>query len=91
MPIGLTPLALACVSGHLGTIKKLVELGANVNGSEKSEIQPLHHASAAGNLDVVEYLVSHGADIHAHTSAGTTGQFPKPTIKQQNICGLDDS
>lgn len=71
-------MALACVSGNLDVIKKLVELGAMLTTSGKSEIQPLHHAAAAGNTEIMKFLIDQGADLHATTSAG--GIMEKPRI-----------
>ena len=38
--------------------------------------QPLHEAVRAGHLDVVEYLVQHGADVHARTGFSDEGESP---------------
>jgi ankyrin repeat protein len=59
-----TAIALAARTGDIPLVERLVKLGANVN--EKSEsafyASPLCAASATGKLEMVQWLVSHGAD-----------------------------
>ena len=56
-----TPASLATQSGTFEILKFLVQAGADINDIE--ELPPLHVAVKEHNTEVVEYLLSHGADI----------------------------
>lgn len=43
-----------------------------INARDNFKWTPLHHACHAGQLDVVEYLIDHGAEIDATTMNGGT-------------------
>jgi ankyrin repeat protein len=61
-----TWLHVAASLGQLEIVKRLVDMGADVNavgGLEGST--PLHLAAAAGHLDIAKYLLSHGATLDA--------------------------
>lgn len=45
---------------------------AMINARDNFKWTPLHHACHAGQLDVVEYLIDHGAEIDATTMNGGT-------------------
>ena len=38
------------------------ELGADVNARDVNGFSPLHHAASRGDVEVIEYLLEHGAD-----------------------------
>ncbi len=58
--------------GWVPAVKFLVEeLGADVNARDHNGYTPLHHAAARGDVDLIKYLVSKGADV---TAVGRTGQ-----------------
>jgi ankyrin repeat protein len=48
------------------------ELHADVNARDFNGYTPLHHAAARGDNDMILYLVSKGADIHAVSRKGET-------------------
>ena len=49
--------------GWMPAIRYLVEeLGADVNARDYEGFTPLHHAAARGDVEMIEYLVSMGAD-----------------------------
>jgi len=50
---------------RLAVIKLLVELGADVNWQDNYGISPLMVAANLGDLPIIEYLVSQGADLGA--------------------------
>ncbi len=59
--------------GWMAALTYLVEdLGADVNARDHNGYAPLHNAAARGDLDVVRYLVSHGADVTAVSRKGQT-------------------
>jgi len=59
--------------GWLPAMKYLVEtLGADVNQRDANGYTPLHHAAARGDNDMIQYLVSKGADVKAVARNGRT-------------------
>lgn len=56
--------------GHFEILKMLIEKGANPNLRGMNEGTPLISAAAGGNPEIVEYLISLGADIHLVGSYG---------------------
>ncbi len=67
---GGVPLQVAASSGYLQSVKMLVEAGAEVRlaGSDS----PLFEAAQHGHVDVVIYLLSHGAHLFDRDAAGKT-------------------
>ena len=55
----------AAEAGRLDAVKKLVEMGAPVDITTEQGITPLMRAARRGSLEVVQYLVGKGADVHA--------------------------
>ncbi|XP_043472687.1 putative ankyrin repeat protein RF_0381 [Leptopilina heterotoma] len=57
-------------------IKFLIEMGADIEVSEESyngnELTPLQRACEAGRMDIVELLVSYGADVQSRNNDGMT-------------------
>jgi ankyrin repeat protein len=59
--------------GFLPAVKYLVdELHLDVNGRDHEGNTALHHAAARGDVPMIEYLVSKGADVRAVNRAGET-------------------
>lgn len=54
------PLAL---SGHLEVVKVLVVRGADAACRDAQGYTPLHAAAAAGQVDVLKYLLQLGAEV----------------------------
>ncbi|KAJ3028519.1 UNVERIFIED_CONTAM: hypothetical protein HDU68_001515 [Siphonaria sp. JEL0065] len=68
---GWTALHWAVVYKNLKLVKRLVELGANVNVKDDSNNStPLHFAALLGELDIVKVLVHAGADLFARNADG---------------------
>uniref|UniRef100_A0A8C1T828 Poly [ADP-ribose] polymerase n=1 Tax=Cyprinus carpio TaxID=7962 RepID=A0A8C1T828_CYPCA len=61
----------ACRSGDLERVKKLV-CPENVNSRDTAgrKSTPLHFAAGFGRRDVVDYLLQHGANVHARDDGG---------------------
>lgn len=59
---GVTPLYIAVGNQDIGTIKKLLKRGANVNRTGRNGFTPLKRAAYMGYLDVVKILLKAGAD-----------------------------
>ena len=59
--------------GWMAALKYLVEeVGADVNARDHNGYTPLHHAASRGDLDMVRYLVSRGADVAVVSRKGQT-------------------
>ena len=59
--------------GWMPAVKFLVEeLGADVNARDHNGYTPLHHAAARGDNELIQYLVSKGADVKAVARSGQT-------------------
>ena len=77
---GTSPLIEACSSKYYNIIftKILIEYGANINDIEtgkrrqenSTRLTPLMAASKTGNLDLVRFLVSNGADVNYQNEFG---------------------
>ena len=58
-----TPLVAALSRNHFRVADLLHQHGAGVCVRSKSQTTPLHEASFAGLVDVVVWLLDHGADV----------------------------
>ena len=59
--------------GWLPAVRYLVEeLGADVNQRDEEGYTPLHNAAARGDVEVIRFLVQHGADVTAVSRVGQT-------------------
>lgn len=65
-------LALNCTSTSISLkmVKLLVESGADVDKGNSGKVTPLMFAINKGEVDVVKYLISKGANVNARTSFG---------------------
>jgi ankyrin repeat protein len=60
-------------NGMLAAVKHLVEeLHADVNARDHEGNTALHHAAARGDVEMIQYLVSRGADVMAVSREGKT-------------------
>jgi ankyrin repeat protein len=69
---GETALSIAAYTGKLSYVKRLVDIGAEVNFYGWP---PLSYAAYNGHLEIVDYLLKHGAEIDAKTENGSTALF----------------
>jgi hypothetical protein len=85
---GRTALHVACERGNEQIIRKLIELGADLNVRDKSLNSPLHLAVQKSHLRCVYILLRDGADPSLRTK---WGQSPYDVAKYKNymkICRL---
>ena len=69
-----TPLHAAVALGHTAIVQFLLEHehAAYVNARDKRDSTPLHKASENGNLNVMQLLLSRGADVNVFDHLGDT-------------------
>lgn len=66
-----SPFCMAIVKGDLETVKKLIELGADVN--EKSNgMTPAMFAARYNKTSILQLLVKHGAELKGKSEKGLT-------------------
>jgi len=58
---GAPPLWCAAAAGHLDIVRLLIQKGANVNSTTKTNSTPLRAACFDGHFEIVQYLVQSGA------------------------------
>jgi ankyrin repeat protein len=66
-----TGLTIAVNSGNLPLVKLLLEAGADPNSDMEDGDRAILHAAWDGNLEIVQYLVAHGADVNAWSQGDT--------------------
>lgn len=71
---GWTPLHLAAHYGNLGTVKLLIEYGADIEAVSQNSIAntPISAAAWGNHLDIVSYLIDRGANVNAPNGRGAT-------------------
>jgi len=69
-----SPLLAATIMGHLSVVKLLVENGAKVSEtySNKYVAPPIWYAANNGDIEIVKFLLEHGADPTAKNRDGWT-------------------
>jgi ankyrin repeat protein len=73
-PDGMTPLGLACFFGQPDAARLLLSRGANVNTTSRNamKVAPIHAAVAGKNAEVIDLILSSGADVNAKQQQGWT-------------------
>lgn len=71
---GFMPLGLAAFFGRAGATRLLLDGGADVHAVARNEmqVQPLHAAVAARDIEIVRLLLDRGADPNARQQVGYT-------------------
>jgi ankyrin repeat protein len=71
---GFTPLQLACFFASRDTAKLLLERGANPEAVSRNgmELRAIHSAAASRSVEIMELLLSRGANVHAAQHGGWT-------------------
>ena len=65
----ISPLCKSIVKGDIETVKKLIELGVNIN--EKSNgMTPAMYAARFNKVKILKLLVKHGADLKIKSDKG---------------------
>lgn len=72
-----------------GCIKELLEHGAAINAVNKAGITPLHEACIMASEELVDLLLSYGADLNKPNRAGENGLFlflnHPPNVKKHSM------
>lgn len=82
---GRSALAHAAEAGQLQSAATLLELGANVEETDKAGSTPLMIAAERSNRDMVELLLKHGADVKAADAFKRTAIFYAAQADQPEI------
>ena len=85
-----SPFCMAIVKGDQETVKKLIELGIDVN--EKSDgMTPLMYAARYNRTDIIKILVEKGAEINTKNSKGYTAmKFAKQSNAKEAVALLEE-
>lgn len=66
-----SPFCVSIAKGDIETVRKLISLGADVN--EKSNgMTPVMYAAKFNRTDILELLITYGADLKAKSDKGMT-------------------
>lgn len=72
---GCNPALIACKKGHLQIVRFLFDLGACITDEDKDpkrQGNALHYAAWGGQLEVVQWLLAHGASLDTVDVVGNT-------------------
>jgi ankyrin repeat protein len=67
-----TVLWAAAAINHFLIVKRLVQQGARINHTTKTNSTPVRCACYSGNVDMTRYLIENGADIHINKKNNET-------------------
>nr|WP_321245756.1 ankyrin repeat domain-containing protein [uncultured Psychroserpens sp.] len=67
------PFCISIVKGDIDTVKKLIELGQDVN-KKSNGLTPAMYAAKYNRLDVLKLLVEKGAKLDVKSAKGMTAQ-----------------
>ncbi len=87
---GHTALGLATYFRHPDIVRELIRRGAAVNQPSRNAmgVTPLHAAAAAGDADLVHFLIQNGADVNARQAGGHTAMDSAKQSGRQDIIAL---
>ena len=69
--VKVSPFCVSIAKGDFETVKKLVELGTDVN--QKSEgMTPVMYAAKYNRIDILKLLIANGADLKTKSDKGLT-------------------
>ena len=67
--VSVTPFCLSIVKGDFETVKKLIDLGADVNATSNG-MTPAMYAAKYNRTNILELLVKHGAELKKKSEKG---------------------
>lgn len=68
-----SPFCLSIVKGDIDTVKKLIDLGVNVNKTSNG-LTPAMYAAKYNRVDILKLLVENGAKLNLKSPKGKTAQ-----------------
>ena len=68
-----SPLCMSIAKGDMETVKKLVDLGADLN-KKSNGLTPAMYAARYNRLDILKLLVENGAKLKAKSDKGLTAK-----------------
>lgn len=68
----------ACDETNLKRLKQILKKNPNIHVLDKGGSTPLHHAVVSGNLEIVQYLLSCGANINYQDKVNQFLSHPPP-------------
>ncbi|GAA4277245.1 ankyrin repeat domain-containing protein [Aquimarina mytili] len=85
-----SPFCMAIVKGDTETVKKLIELGSDVN-KKSNGMTPLMFAARYNRVDIIKLLVEKGANIKTKNSKGYNAmKFAKLSNAKEAIALLEE-
>lgn len=86
--ISVSPFCLAIVRGEVETVKKLIELGVDVNEKSKG-MTPMMYAAKYNRTDILKLLVKNGAELKKRSEKGLTAMdYAKQSNAQEALIYL---
>ncbi len=84
------PIHDAAYGGDVAGVQTELDKGVDVNAKSKFGRTPLHHAAEGGHEEIVELLITAGADLHATTVSmlGGGGWIPLHSAARQGHRGI---
>lgn len=87
--VEVSPFCMAIVKGDIETVKKLIQLGADVN-AKSNGMTPAMYAAKYNKTDILEVLVNQGADLKKKSEKGWTAkQYAKQSKAVDALAYLD--
>lgn len=68
-----SPFCMAIVKGDLTTVKRMIELGADIN-QKSAGLTPAMYAAKFNKVDILKLLIAEGANLKTRTKAGFTAK-----------------
>lgn len=89
-PVGWTPLIYAAFEGHAEIVRFLLtlDLDIDIDAQAANGMTALMAASRNGNLEIVQILLDHGADVNSVTHGNMTALGFAQAGKHADIVGL---
>lgn len=81
----------ACLKGKMERVKELIEKGTDINKGypyNRAHLTPICYAAVAGHIEIVNYLLDHGASINDCGENGSTALMNAAVAGHMDIVDL---